>query len=102
MEALLNDEGKKHWGEIFPNGEVPVKTIVPQDAEIEGKNQPLKVYLVNLGYPHKKTARRYPAETQRQIQRAKRRHQSRHPQKRASASKQIRRLCKHPRERFFY
>ena len=61
MEALLNDEGKKHWGEIFPNGEVPVKTIVPQDAEIEGKNQPLKVYLVNLGYPHKKTARRYPA-----------------------------------------
>lgn len=47
MNALLNDEGKKQWGEIFPDGHVPVQTLIAQDATVEETNQPLKVYLVN-------------------------------------------------------
>jgi hypothetical protein len=46
VKALLNDEGKKLWGHIFPNGEVPIKGISPQQAQVEGKGK-MAVYLVD-------------------------------------------------------
>jgi hypothetical protein len=46
MKALLNAEGKKIWGYVFPDGEVPVKTISPIDAQIEGLGK-TPVYLVD-------------------------------------------------------
>ena len=35
--AYLNDEGKKEWGEIFPSGEVPVLSMMPQHLKLGGK-----------------------------------------------------------------
>jgi hypothetical protein len=46
MKALLNEEGKKIWGYVFPDGEVPVKTISPIDAQIEGLGK-TQVYVVD-------------------------------------------------------
>lgn len=46
MKALLNGEGKKIWGYVFPNGEVPIKGISPYKAQIEGKGE-MQVYLVD-------------------------------------------------------
>lgn len=46
MKALLNEEGKKIWGYVFPNGEVPVKGISSYKAQIEGKGE-MEVYLVD-------------------------------------------------------
>ena len=42
MKALLNDEGRKIWGYAFPDGEVPVNTIVPFKAVVRGSAGPLK------------------------------------------------------------
>ena len=47
MKALLNDEGKKLWGYVFPNGEVPVKGINSFNAHIEGLEEKMQVYLVD-------------------------------------------------------
>jgi hypothetical protein len=45
FKAFLNDEGKKIWGNIFPDGLVPVLFPVPQWAYLEpGKEE--KVYMV--------------------------------------------------------
>lgn len=46
MKALLNDEGKKIWGFVFPNGGVPVKGISSYEADVEGKGK-MEVYLVD-------------------------------------------------------
>jgi hypothetical protein len=46
MKALLNDEGKKIWGFVFPNGEVPIKGISSYKAQIEEKGE-MEVYLVD-------------------------------------------------------
>lgn len=46
MKALLNDEGMKIWGFVFPNGGVPIKGISPYNAQIEGKGE-MQVYLVD-------------------------------------------------------
>jgi hypothetical protein len=46
MKALLNDDGKKIWGFVFPDGGVPVKGISPCKAQIEGKGE-MQVYLVD-------------------------------------------------------
>lgn len=46
MKALLNDEGKKIWGYVFPGGEVPVTTIMPFTAHIEDLGN-VDVYLVD-------------------------------------------------------
>jgi len=46
MKALLNDEGKKVWGYVFPSGGVPIKGISSFKAEIEGKGE-MDVYLVD-------------------------------------------------------
>jgi hypothetical protein len=46
MKALLNEEGQKIWGYVFPNGAVPVKGNSPSKAEVEGKGE-IDVYLVD-------------------------------------------------------
>jgi len=46
MKAVLNDAGKKHWGTIFPGGEVPVKNAVAGEAYLEGIGRE-RVYMVN-------------------------------------------------------
>jgi len=46
MKALLNDEGKKIWGFVFPNGGVPIKGISSYKAQLEGKGA-MEVYLVD-------------------------------------------------------
>jgi len=45
MNATLNDEGKKIWGNIFPDG-IPVLDIVSRTAEIEELGTDIKVYMV--------------------------------------------------------
>jgi len=45
MKAILNEEGKKVWGAIFPDG-VPVLDIASRTAEIEELGKDIKVYMV--------------------------------------------------------
>lgn len=44
--ALLNDDGKKVWGYVFPDGEIPVKSIAPFNAKL-GDIGNEKVFLVD-------------------------------------------------------
>jgi hypothetical protein len=46
MKALLNEEGMKIWGFVFPNGGVPIKGISAYKAQVEGKGE-MEVYLVD-------------------------------------------------------
>jgi len=34
FKAFLNEEGKKIWGYVFPEGLVPIKSPVPQRAKL--------------------------------------------------------------------
>jgi hypothetical protein len=43
----LNAEGKALWGNIFPDGEVPVQSIIAQSATLEGIDKPERVFLVD-------------------------------------------------------
>jgi hypothetical protein len=43
----LNAEGKAVWGDIFPDGEVPVQSIIAQFATLEGIDKPERVFLVD-------------------------------------------------------
>jgi hypothetical protein len=45
--AYLNAEGKTLWGDVFPDGEVPVQSIIAQAATLEGVDGVEKVFLVN-------------------------------------------------------
>lgn len=45
--ANLNAEGKKHWGDIFPDGVVPVKSIIEIPARLKGVSGTEKVYMVD-------------------------------------------------------
>ncbi|MGD6811151.1 MAG: hypothetical protein ACQCN3_15770 [Candidatus Bathyarchaeia archaeon] len=45
--ACLNAEGKAFFGDIFPDGEVPIQSIMPQHAKLEGVNGIDKVFLVD-------------------------------------------------------
>jgi hypothetical protein len=45
--ATLNAEGKKTWGEIFQDGEVPVQSITTQSAKLEGIDKTERVLLVD-------------------------------------------------------
>jgi hypothetical protein len=45
-KAFLNDEGKQHWGAVFPSGDVPVKSPFPIEAELEGLG-PERVFIVD-------------------------------------------------------
>jgi hypothetical protein len=45
--ANLNTEGKKVWGDVFPDGEVPVQSILAQPATLEGIDKTERVLLVD-------------------------------------------------------
>lgn len=45
--AYLNAEGKAFFGDIFPDGEVPIQSIMPQHAKLEGIDGTDKVFLVD-------------------------------------------------------
>jgi len=45
--ARLNLEGKREWGDVFPNGKVPVQSIATQRAKIEGAKDVESVFTVN-------------------------------------------------------
>jgi len=42
MRAVLNEEGKKIWSYVFPDGEVPVKNVLPIKGQVDGNAGPLK------------------------------------------------------------
>ena len=45
--ACLNVEGKAIWGDVFLDGEVPIRSIIAQTATLEGINKPEGVFLVD-------------------------------------------------------
>jgi hypothetical protein len=45
--ARLNLEGKRVWGDVFPDGIVPVQSIATQHAELEGLKDAESVFTVN-------------------------------------------------------
>jgi hypothetical protein len=44
--AFLNKEGKETWGEIFPDGTVPVKNFIPTYVRLGGKSA--QAFMVDL------------------------------------------------------
>ncbi len=44
--VYLNGEGKQAWGDIFPDGAVPVQSMLPQTATLEGIEATERVFLV--------------------------------------------------------
>jgi len=46
--AYLNEEGKKLYGEIFPDGQVPVLSMIPQMANLGESETPERVYIVYI------------------------------------------------------
>jgi hypothetical protein len=45
--ARLNLEGKRRWGDVFPDGLVPVRSIAKQHAKLEGVKDAESVFTVN-------------------------------------------------------
>jgi hypothetical protein len=45
--ASLNAEGKAVWGDVFPDGEVPIQSIIAQSATLEGIETTERVFLVD-------------------------------------------------------
>ncbi|MCW3984259.1 MAG: hypothetical protein NWE96_09745 [Candidatus Bathyarchaeota archaeon] len=45
--AYLNAEGKRHWGDIFPDGKVPIQSIIEIPAKLKGIKPTQKVYMVD-------------------------------------------------------
>lgn len=45
--ACLNAEGKAFFGDVFPDGEVPIESIIPQPANLEGVDGIEKVFLID-------------------------------------------------------
>jgi len=45
--AYLNAEGKQHWGDIFPDGKVPIHSIIEIPAKLKGIRPMQKVYMVD-------------------------------------------------------
>ena len=44
--ARLNEKGKKLYGKIFPDGQVPVLSMVPQMAKLGESETPERVYII--------------------------------------------------------
>ena len=44
----LSDLGKKELGHIFPNGTLPSKWILPENATLEGQTSIVEVYRVDI------------------------------------------------------
>ncbi len=45
--AILNAEGKEHWGDIFPDGKVPIRSIIVMQAKLEGIAITQTVFMVD-------------------------------------------------------
>jgi hypothetical protein len=45
--ACLNTEGKTIWGDTFPEGEIPVQSIITHSATLEGLDKSERVFLVD-------------------------------------------------------
>ena len=45
--ARLNLEGKREWGEVFPDGKVPVKNVATQRARLEDPKDAESVFTVD-------------------------------------------------------
>lgn len=45
--AYLNAEGKQHWGDIFPDGKVPIHSIITIPAKLKGIRPTQNVYMVD-------------------------------------------------------
>jgi hypothetical protein len=45
--AYLSADGKKLWGDVFPDGEVPIQSIIAQSATLEGIVGVERVFLVD-------------------------------------------------------
>jgi glycerol-3-phosphate responsive antiterminator len=45
--AYLNAEGKKLWVDVFPDGEVPIQSIIVKTATLEGVDGIERVFLVD-------------------------------------------------------
>ncbi len=45
--AYLNAEGKKHWGDIFPDEKIPIHSIVTIPAKLKGIHSTQTVYMVD-------------------------------------------------------
>jgi len=45
--AYLNAEGKSVWGDVFPDGEVPIQSIIAQPATLEGVDRVERIFLVD-------------------------------------------------------
>jgi len=45
--TFLNAEGKALWGDVFPDGEVHIQSLIPQSATLEGINEQERVFLLN-------------------------------------------------------
>ena len=45
--AYLNTEGKVVWGDVFPEGEAPIQSIIAQPASLENINSTARVFLVD-------------------------------------------------------
>ena len=45
--ARLNVEGKRVWGDVFPNSVVPVQNISTQHVRVEGRKDAESVFTVN-------------------------------------------------------
>ncbi|MCW4017982.1 MAG: hypothetical protein NWF00_04800 [Candidatus Bathyarchaeota archaeon] len=48
MWVCLNEEGLRVWGDVFPDGKVPVCSMSFQDASLEGAGDSERVILVNF------------------------------------------------------
>jgi len=44
--AYLNEEGKKLWGDIFPDGRIPVVSMVGQLAVLGDREEPEPIYMI--------------------------------------------------------
>lgn len=45
--AHLNAEGKRYWGDIFPDSKVPIQSIAAQQARVEGVKDPESVFAID-------------------------------------------------------
>jgi hypothetical protein len=43
----LNAEGKALWGDVFPDGEAPIQSIIAQPATLEGIDRVERVFLLD-------------------------------------------------------
>jgi hypothetical protein len=45
--AYLNAKGKRYWGDIFPDGKVPIQSIAAQQARVDGLNDPESIFAID-------------------------------------------------------